>query len=169
VTGVQTCALPIWTLQNGATGTSSSNSIVINFSGVTPLIATTKNIVKVKAFNGCNYSAEKLITLSWDGISTCPTLPTSDTSKIISKVALSIYPNPAKDNFTLELTSSEVGQMSMTIYNINGAVMRTKNVQLTKGNNVVNEDVSSLASGIFFVQIYNSTNGETMVKKLVKE
>jgi hypothetical protein len=48
-------------------------------------------------------------------------------------------------------------------------MVRTKNVQLTEGNNVINEDVSSLSSGIYFVQIYNVSNGETIVKKLVKE
>ena len=82
---------------------------------------------------------------------------------------VSIYPNPARDNFNLELTASEVSEMSMTIYNMNGAMVRAKNVQLTEGNNVINEDVSSLSSGIYFVQIYNASNGETVVKKLVKE
>jgi hypothetical protein len=59
--------------------------------------------------------------------------------------------------------------MSMTIYNINGVEIRTKNVQLTEGTNIINEDVSSLSSGIYFVQIYNTSNNETFVKKLVKE
>ena len=156
----------VWTLQNGATGTSTSNSIVVNFSLVSPLIATTKNIVKVKAMNACGvFSAEKSISLSWDGISSC-------TGKMASPVMVSevsIYPNPARDNFNLELTASEVSEMSMTIYNMNGAMVRAKNVQLTEGNNVINEDVSSLSSGIYFVQIYNASNGETVVKKLVKE
>ena len=82
---------------------------------------------------------------------------------------VSIYPNPAKDNFTLELTSSQAGEMSMTIYNLNGSLIRTKNIKLTQGNNSINEDVSSLASGIYFVQVYSSSNGETIVKKLVKD
>jgi hypothetical protein len=156
----------VWTLQNGATGTSITNSIVVNFSGVTPLIATTKNIVKVKAQNACGvFSAEKSISLTFDGINICSTEKTSPV--MVSEV--SIYPNPTRDNFTLELTASELSEMSMTIYNINGAMVRAKNVQLTEGNNVINEDVSSLSSGIYFVQIYNASNGETVVKKLVKE
>lgn len=156
----------VWTLQNGATGTSTTNSIVVNFSAVSPLIATTKNIVKVKAVNACGvFSAEKSITLSWDGITVCGAKMVSPT--ITSDV--SIYPNPAKDNFNLELTASEVSEMSMTIYNMNGAIVRTKNLHLTEGNNVINEDISSLASGIYFVRFNNPTNNETITKKLIKE
>ena len=154
----------VWTLQNGATGTSTTNSIVINFSAVSPLISTTKNIVKVKAYNGCTYSAEKSITLSWDGITVCSAKMA--TPSITS--AVSIYPNPANDNFTLELTASEISEMSMTIYNMNGTIVRAKNVQLSEGNNVINEDISSLASGIYFVRFNNSTNNETITKKLIK-
>jgi hypothetical protein len=156
----------VWTLQNGATGTSTTNSIVVNFSGVSPLISTTKNIVKVKAYNGCTYSAEKSITLSWDGISVC------SSAKIIPQItitsAFSIYPNPAKENFTLELTASEKSEMEMTIYNMNGAIVIAKNVKLLEGNNVINEDISSLASGIYFVRFNNPTNNETITKKLIK-
>jgi hypothetical protein len=162
----------VWTLQNGAVivGNATSFQVVIDFSQVATPTSTTTNIVKVKAQNACNSTAEKLITLTWDGIAPCPD---SGINKEIVPTAVagevSIYPNPTRDNFTLELTASQVGEMSMTIYNINGAMVRTKNVQLTEGNNVINEDVSSLSSGIYFVQIYNASNGETVVKKLVKE
>ncbi len=117
----------------------------------------------VFATNACGVnSAVKTINLT---STACPLR--MDASEVTSEV--SIYPNPAKDNFTLELTSSQAGEMSMTIYNINGGLIRTKNIKLTEGNNMINEDVSSLASGIYFVQIYSSSNNETIVKKLVKD
>jgi hypothetical protein len=162
----------VWTLQNGAVivGDATSFQVEIDFSQVATPTATTKNIVKVRAQNACNSTVDKLITLTWDGIATCPdsgnnkeTAPTAVAGEVL------IYPNPTRDNFTLEITASQVGEMSMTIYNINGVMVRTKNVQLTESNNVINEDVSSLSSGIYFVQIYNVSNGETVVKKLVKE
>jgi hypothetical protein len=58
--------------------------------------------------------------------------------------------------------------MSMTIYSLNGATVRTKNIQLSEGNNVINEDISSLANGIYFVRFNNPTNNETIVRKLIK-
>lgn len=153
----------VWTPANGAVIVSGqgTTSVVVNFSAVLASVTSTKLTVAAK--NACNVSsAIKSITL---------TSAACNPFKMVAPAssAVSMYPNPVRDNFTLELTSSQVGEMEMTIYNINGAVIRTKNVQLTEGNNVFNEDVSSLSSGIYFVQIYNASNDETVVKKLVKE
>ncbi|MFN3969364.1 T9SS type A sorting domain-containing protein [Flavobacterium sp.] len=153
----------VWTLSNGAVavGDATSNSIVVDFSGVTG----TTNVIAVKAFNGCTYSAEKSVTLTWD-------TRTCDIGRMNvsggTPTTVSIYPNPAVDNFTVELNSSEAGSMTMTIYNMNGSQVSTKDLKLTEGNNVINENISSLSSGIYFVNFYNSTNNETIVKKLVK-
>jgi hypothetical protein len=81
---------------------------------------------------------------------------------------VSIYPNPASDNFNVEISTAEVSKMEMTIVNINGAVVSSKNLQLTAGNNVINENITSLSSGIYFVRFYNATSNETIVRKLVK-
>jgi hypothetical protein len=81
---------------------------------------------------------------------------------------VSIYPNPAVDNFTVEFNSPEASKMTMTIFNINGSVVSSKELQLTEGNNVINENISSLSSGMYFVNFYNAANNETIVKKLVK-
>ena len=155
-----------WMLPNGASGFSNTNSIVIDFANVSTPTPTTKIILKVRASNGCTFSAEKSITLTYDGVTFCPGFKTATPSVT---TAVSIYPNPARDNFNVEIAASEVSEMSMTIYNMNGAIVRTKNVQLSEGNNVINEDISSLASGIYFVRFNNPTNNETITKKLVKE
>ena len=155
----------VWTLQNGATGTSTTNSIVVDFSMVSPLTASVINIIKVKAANACGvFGAEKSISLTYDNVSTCAGKMASPV--MVSEV--SIYPNPATDNFNLELTTSVASEMSMTIYSMNGATVRTKNIQLSEGNNVINEDISSLANGIYFVRFNNPTNNETIVRKLIK-
>lgn len=154
----------VWTPANGAVIVSGqgTTSVTVDFSAVSGTVTSTK--LTVVARNLCNVSsAIKSITLA---STACPVAVkmAAPTSSVVS-----MYPNPARDNFTLELTSSQVGEMSMTIYNINGVEIRTKNVQLTEGTNIINEDVSSLSSGIYFVQIYNTSNNETFVKKLVKE
>jgi hypothetical protein len=155
----------VWTLQNGATGTSTTNSIVVDFSQVATPTATTKNIVKVKAVNACNSSVEKLITLTWDGIQVCAKqAPTA----VISGEVSQIYPNPAVDTFNLDLSTTLGSEVSLTIYAINGAIVKTSKVQLVEGFNTVSEDVSNLGEGIYFVKLYNATNNETIVRKLVK-
>jgi len=156
----------VWTLQNGATGTSTTNSIVVDFSLVATPTATTKNIVKVKAVNACNSSVEKLITLTFDGIQVCDfkQAPTA----IISGEVSQIYPNPAVDTFSIDFSTTLGSEVSLTIYAINGAIVKTSKVQLVEGFNTVSEDVSNLGEGIYFVKLYNATNDETIVRKLVK-
>ena len=156
----------VWTLQNGATGTSTTNSIVVDFSLVATLTATTKNIVRVEAKNDCGVlSVAKLITLTFDGIQGCAKqAPTA----IISGEVSQIYPNPAVDTFNLDLSTTLGSEVSLTIYAINGAIVKTSKVQLVEGFNTVSEDVSNLGEGIYFVKLYNATNNETIVRKLVK-
>ena len=161
----------VWTLQNGAVivGNDSSFQVTIDFSQVATPTATTKNIVKVKAFNGCNYSAEKLITLTWDAIATCP--ESGNNKEIATAVASNvsqIYPNPAVDTFSFDLSTTLGSEVSLTIYAINGAIVKTSKVQLVEGFNTISEDVSNLGEGIYFVKLYNATNNETIVRKLVK-
>jgi hypothetical protein len=174
----QTIAVPnvngvtyTWTVQNGASIVSGqgSNSIVVDFSAVTPLNAGVKNIIKVTATNGCVTTAEKAISLTWDGVTACPgaKMETTTIAPALTST-VSIYPNPAVDNFTVEFNSPEASKMTMTIFNINGSVVSSKELQLTEGNNVINENISSLSSGMYFVNFYNSANNETIVKKLVK-
>jgi hypothetical protein len=111
-------------------------------------------------------TAAKAMTLT--KVATCPQAKVEMASPVmVSEV--SIYPNPARDNFNLELTTSVASEMSMTIYSMNGATVRTKNIQLSEGNNVINEDISSLANGIYFVRFNNPTNNEIITKKLIKE
>ena len=161
----------VWTLQNGAVivGNDSSFQVTIDFSQVATPTATTKNIVKVKAFNGCNYSAEKSISLTWDAITTCPEPTDKLAPTAVASNVSQIYPNPATDTFSLDLSTTLGSEVSLTIYAINGAVVKTSKVQLVEGFNTVSEDVSNLVEGIYFVKLYNATNNETIVRKLVKK
>jgi hypothetical protein len=160
----------IWTLQNGAVivGNDSSFQVTIDFSQVATPTATTKNIVKVKAFNGCNFSAEKSITLTWDAIATCPEPADKLAPTAVASNVSQIYPNPAVDTFSIDLSTTLGSEVSLTIYAINGAIVKTSKVQLVEGFNTVSEDVSNLGEGIYFVKLYNATNNETIVRKLVK-
>jgi mannan endo-1,4-beta-mannosidase len=49
-----------WTLPSGATGTSATNQILVNFSGSTILSGN----IKVKGVNGCGYGTESAFTIA---------------------------------------------------------------------------------------------------------
>jgi photosystem II stability/assembly factor-like uncharacterized protein len=76
--------------------------------------------------------------------------------------SLNIYPNPAKDNFTISSPSlTSITQLS--IFNVNGEKVLEKNVRDTE----TQIDISALPQGVYFVQLQNEKMVE--VGKMVKE
>jgi hypothetical protein len=65
-----------------------------------------------------------------------------------------LYPNPANNlvNFNLNL-AKDVQSASLKIFNAIGEVVFDRTLELTKGMNPVQADVSSLESGIYFTQL----------------
>jgi hypothetical protein len=151
-----------WTVPVGATIVSGqgTNTVVVNYGTLTG-----SQTIKVMTTNACGASSSiKSQTLT---AGSCP----SGREEVItpkSVTEVSLYPNPAKEAFNIEFNAASDSEMTMSIFNINGALVRTKNVMLTEGSNLINEDISSLASGVYFVQMSSSSNNETIVKKLVK-
>ncbi|MGL2965308.1 T9SS type A sorting domain-containing protein [Flavobacterium sp. XGLA_31] len=154
-----------WVPANGAVIVSGqgTNTVVVDFSAV--LETVLKTTLKVSATNACAVnSTVKTFTLS---TATCPAAK-METTKEVTNTAIQVYPNPATDVFNVDVTSAGEGVITMSIYTINGSVVSTKNLNVTEGLNTVNENISSLSNGVYFVQFVNQTTNETIVKKLVK-
>jgi hypothetical protein len=75
---------------------------------------------------------------------------------------VTIYPNPATNNITIEL-SGAVKESTVSIFNIEGQQLITR--QITKPKTQV--DISTLPSGVYFVRLTNNKTVE--VGKFVKE
>ncbi|WP_179336566.1 T9SS type A sorting domain-containing protein [Winogradskyella ludwigii] len=76
--------------------------------------------------------------------------------------SFSLFPNPAKENVTIQLASSNFGTGSVNIYNIQGKAI-LKQITLQANTSVI--DISSLESGLYFVEL---TIGNTAtVQKLI--
>lgn len=82
-----------------------------------------------------------------------------------NKVATySIHPNPAKNE--LFLTSKYTsGTLTLKIFNIEGKLLSTHNLEVANQTSI---DVSSLTSGIYFLNIEDE-NGNTTIKKFIKQ
>ncbi len=127
-------------------------------------LAANKTIV-ITSINGVGPSAtNKTLTLTSGA---CMTAKESNLNVLATEV--SIYPNPAREEFNIELNSIAQGQMEMTIISLNGSVVGSKTFQLSEGTNVINENVSSLTTGVYFVRLTNTSSNETIIKKLIKE
>jgi hypothetical protein len=129
------------------------------FASVTPktLTITTSNAV------GASIAAPKVITLT---AGACKSK--MDDAAVIVRNTVSIYPNPASSEFNVEVNAVNDSVMTMSIYTVEGAVVSTRNLSVTEGVTNVNENISELANGIYFVQFVNQTTNETIVKKLIK-
>ncbi len=86
-------------------------------------------------------------------------LITSTKNQKISEVNWTIFPSPAKNNFTLNLENET--QAIYTIYSITGEIMMRKNLN-RKDSQI---DCSALAEGTYLIQVL--TNGFSSTKKLI--
>ncbi|MFV5701771.1 T9SS type A sorting domain-containing protein [Flavobacterium sp. XS2P12] len=159
----------VWTVVDGAVIVSGqgTNSVEINFAVVSTLKTTNK--LTVAAVNACGVSsAIKSITLA---TTSCPTARMSSTTKEALTVSTTeVYPNPASSDFNIDITASKAGVLEIAIYSLDGTIaVNPKSVQLQEGANTINENISSLKSGIYLVQLTNSSNSEVITKKLIKE
>ncbi|HEY2648419.1 MAG TPA: T9SS type A sorting domain-containing protein, partial [Puia sp.] len=78
-----------------------------------------------------------------------------------------VYPNPAHDVTTVKITSQVTGTVKITVYDMNGRQVLV--AQTVKTGDVVTKtlNISSLASGMYTVQI-TIGNQKTMVTKFIK-
>ena len=80
------------------------------------------------------------------------------------KVELSVYPNPATDNVTIEL-SNVIDNPQLRIIDVSGSVVRQHQ---GISNNQINMDVSDLPRGIYIVEL-RGRNSELFKTKLIKK
>lgn len=85
--------------------------------------------------------------------------------KNLTRVA--VNPVPAQKNILLSFTAAETSNYTLSIYNADGRLMLTKNVQAENGTNDNSIDVSELPSGIY--QLMLSNHHELERSKFVKE
>ena len=72
--------------------------------------------------------------------------------------SFTIYPNPTANSFCIK---SDLSISKISVFDVNGAAVQTVN-----NNDCIN--LNSLKSGIYWVQIEDSTRGKSAVKRIVK-
>jgi uncharacterized repeat protein (TIGR01451 family) len=76
-----------------------------------------------------------------------------------------LFPNPANTWFTLLMMSDEASKGTLSVYDINGRQVSTREVELEAGENRLLEKTADLSNGIYFVQL--KTDNVNIGKKLV--
>lgn len=84
-----------------------------------------------------------------------------------NKFKVSVYPNPASEQTSLNFSIPEKSRMNITIFNSNGQVLETIiNSALEAGNHQVYLNTSEYPDGIYWIRFNSETNVETL--KLIK-
>ena len=80
---------------------------------------------------------------------------------------LIIYPNPAHDVINEKITSPITGKVKINIYDMNGRLVLSTQVEKTGDMLIKTTAVSMLAPGMYTIQI-NIANRKTMAAKFIK-
>ncbi len=80
-----------------------------------------------------------------------------------SATPVNIYPNPARDAVTLELTLSETEQVHIAIYSLTGETVSTDDHGvLPAGTHSLTQHLGNLNAGMYIVRIQTNTGRETL-------
>ena len=67
-----------------------------------------------------------------------------------------LYPNPANNNFNLEMNANANGKIKIALLDATGKEIRSEEKSVIEGKNYFTMDVSNLSGGIYLVQIIES-------------
>jgi hypothetical protein len=81
---------------------------------------------------------------------------------ITQESTFTVYPNPATNKINIATKSNLQGETTICIFNMNGAILQHEKFQ---SQNLIEMDVSTMAKGIYLLQIQTKAGVET--KKLV--
>jgi hypothetical protein len=89
-----------------------------------------------------------------------------DEIDLTEKPSFTIYPNPVRDNFVLQLNNSQTGKMNVQVVNQAGAIVRSYLFNKDQMVNQVTVPANELPTGIYFIHVQIGTWSDK--KKIVK-
>ncbi|MDI9340997.1 MAG: PKD domain-containing protein, partial [Sediminibacterium sp.] len=78
-----------------------------------------------------------------------------------------LYPNPVKENTTLNFAETKPGQVTIAVLSITGSVLKTQVYNSHSGQNTVELATDALAPGLYFITL--KTLDQTRTIRLIKE
>jgi Secretion system C-terminal sorting domain len=127
---------------------SKTQSCGLKKFGHTWLEVTSVEITNVVCSN-CTFSASAVDEPLTESINKSETsVPTKPTSSFI-------YPNPAKDEFTIRYYSDKKSKVEVIISESNGKVVSSKTESIVSGVNLIRQNAAFYKPGVYFVRIYS--------------
>jgi ELWxxDGT repeat protein len=74
----------------------------------------------------------------------------------------SIFPNPARQQATIQIDSKVSENVNIRIVDVNGRLLEQRNVIVAIGQNNISLDINRYASGVYYVSIISQTRKQTL-------
>jgi hypothetical protein len=81
---------------------------------------------------------------------------------------ISVFPNPVKNNTTVDLYTERTGKVNMEVYDNKGALVMKTTYAATSGLNRIALNISLFSTGVYTLKCYNESE-LIGVTKLIKE
>ena len=107
--------------------------------------------LKINDLDG-NYTYSNVVALERNGL------------KNLGK--LTVFPNPAKEQITVEYTSENEGNLTIIVTDVAGKIMAENKVEMTEGINQIPLSINGFLNGFYFISIKN--NDKNAVARFVK-
>ena len=86
--------------------------------------------------------------------------------KQLNKTALTIVPNPAKDNVSVSFVANTESVVTIRLIDDNGKMILLEDRKVSKGNNTIQlTGLDKYSSGVYIIQVY--VNNEVVTQKLI--
>ena len=79
--------------------------------------------------------------------------------------SIQLFPNPAKDNLNIQFENRNIAAYEISIFNLQGIKLLTKN---SAKNKIENIQVGELSKGFYLLKIRDLQSGKTVTKKFLK-
>jgi hypothetical protein len=148
----------------------SRNGIDFEVSATIQGAGTSTNLNKY-AYNDFNplsgISYYRLKQTDYDGQFTLSQIIALD-RELSEAVVSSLYPNPATEEISFELTSPKAGKLKIEIYDNAGRLLLTKNADAHRGANSFSIDIDQLEKGVYSAIIHFDHLDKPEVRQLTK-
>ncbi|MEL7119088.1 MAG: M36 family metallopeptidase [Bacteroidota bacterium] len=75
---------------------------------------------------------------------------------------LSAFPNPVKDNINLKVTALESGRLTMSLFQVNGQLVRQNQEDILNGFQLLNWEVGDIPAGVYWLKVETAQAVKTL-------
>ena len=159
MTGVQTCALPIWSVTGGATIAPAGLNATVSY----PSSLLTTQTIRVNANNACGASQPGVLAVAVNF-----GCRTAEQDVVNAGVALSAFPNPTSGQATINFNAEKKGKYSITVTDLLGKAIMTQIVAASEGFNSTDINLTEVVKGVYLVSL-RAEDGSAQTIRLVVE